>query len=385
MGFDLPVLNRLRRFGSGVIPASLFANAEPGVWYDPSDITTLFQDNFGVTPVTAPAQTVGLILDKSRGLALGPELVVNGSFATDTNWTKGTGWTISGGSANSIQPNNLQSLTQVRAFPAGTYRVQFTVSNYVAGLLAARFSGGGSDSSPSVSANGAYTFLVTTTGPRTQFDILTVGGSGATASVDDISVRLLPGNHATQATLAQRPTYQVDGTGLSYLSFDGVDDGMVTRTITPGTDKAQVFAGVRKLSDSAIGMIAELGNAINYQFQLYSNSGANFVSVSRGSVSVAAVSASSFASPVNVLLSGLGDIGGDVSAIRTNGTQVTNSTDQGTLGNYATAPIYIGRRGGTTLPFNGRIYSLIVRFGANLTAEQIGAAEAWSNSKTGAY
>ena len=140
MGFDLPVLNRLRRFGSGVIPASLFANAEPGVWYDPSDITTLFQDNFGVTPVTAPAQTVGLILDKSRGLALGPELVVNGSFATDTNWTKGTGWTISGGSANSIQPNNLQSLTQVRAFPAGTYRVQFTVSNYVAGLLAARFS-----------------------------------------------------------------------------------------------------------------------------------------------------------------------------------------------------------------------------------------------------
>ena len=30
----------------------------------------------------------------------GVELVTNGSFDTDTNWVKGTGWTISGGTAN---------------------------------------------------------------------------------------------------------------------------------------------------------------------------------------------------------------------------------------------------------------------------------------------
>lgn len=29
----------------------------------------------------------------------GPELVVNGNFASDTAWTKGTGWSISGGMA----------------------------------------------------------------------------------------------------------------------------------------------------------------------------------------------------------------------------------------------------------------------------------------------
>ena len=28
------------------------------------------------------------------------KLVTNGDFATDTDWTKGTGWTISGGTAN---------------------------------------------------------------------------------------------------------------------------------------------------------------------------------------------------------------------------------------------------------------------------------------------
>jgi len=50
---------------SGFGPASLFTAGQPGVWYDPSDITTLFQDSAGTTPVTAAGQPVGLMLDKS--------------------------------------------------------------------------------------------------------------------------------------------------------------------------------------------------------------------------------------------------------------------------------------------------------------------------------
>ena len=46
-------------------PASLFASGEQGAWYDPSDLTTMFQDRAGTTPVTADGQTVGYILDKS--------------------------------------------------------------------------------------------------------------------------------------------------------------------------------------------------------------------------------------------------------------------------------------------------------------------------------
>jgi len=64
---------------------------------------------------------------------------------------------------------------------------------------------------------------------------------------------------------------------------------------------------------------------------------------------------------------------------------VANSaTDQGT-GNFLAYPIYIGRRGGTALPFNGRVYGMIVRFGANLTTDQITQTETWINGKTGAY
>ena len=32
--------------------------------------------------------------------ALGSELVTNGTFDTDSDWTKSSGWTISGGKAN---------------------------------------------------------------------------------------------------------------------------------------------------------------------------------------------------------------------------------------------------------------------------------------------
>jgi hypothetical protein len=46
-------------------PLSLFASAEKGVWFDPSDISTLFQDAAGTTPVTAVGQPVGKMLDKS--------------------------------------------------------------------------------------------------------------------------------------------------------------------------------------------------------------------------------------------------------------------------------------------------------------------------------
>lgn len=57
---------RLRlRNGATFSPGDLFEQGEQGVWFDPSDMTTLFQDSAGTVPVTAAAQPVGRILDKS--------------------------------------------------------------------------------------------------------------------------------------------------------------------------------------------------------------------------------------------------------------------------------------------------------------------------------
>ena len=40
-------------------PRSLFSAGEQGIWLDPSDFSTLFQDAAGTTPVTAVGQPVG--------------------------------------------------------------------------------------------------------------------------------------------------------------------------------------------------------------------------------------------------------------------------------------------------------------------------------------
>ena len=65
-----------RRFASGVwSPLSLFKSGEQGAWYDPSDISTLFQDSAGTIPVTADGDPVGLMLDKSGNINNGTQPV----------------------------------------------------------------------------------------------------------------------------------------------------------------------------------------------------------------------------------------------------------------------------------------------------------------------
>lgn len=67
-------------------PASLFIDklAYRGAWFDVSDLTTLFQDTAGTTPVTAAGQTVGLLKDKSG----------HGSHITFTGATLGSDGTL---------------------------------------------------------------------------------------------------------------------------------------------------------------------------------------------------------------------------------------------------------------------------------------------------
>ncbi len=247
----------------GFSPASLFAAGEQGGWYDPSDLSTMFQDTAGTVPVTAAGQDVARINDKSGR-----------------------------------------------------------------------------------------------------------------------------GNHLTQVTATNRPKYQIDANGLPFLLFDGTDDWFISPTITPGIDKAQVFAGVRKLADTnaTIAEISSNGTSVNGAFVLQVWDVGRYGTGSRGTtISTAIASTNTFTPPITNVLTGIGDIAGDVATLRVNGIQVaTSASDQGT-GNFLAYPLYVGRRAGTTLPFNGRMYQLIVRFGANLNASTIAATETFVNSKTGAY
>ena len=540
---------------------------------------TLYQDSAGTTPVTAPNQPVGLMLDKSQGLVLGPELVTNGDFSGgSTGWTVPAGWTITGGGAVATATNGSLLGGGVTTVSGRTYRVDFDVVSYTSGVLYITV-GGNFSGNPSLTgaamAAGRKTVYVTA-GASSSRGVEFYGGT-VTATIDNISVKLLPGNHATQSTSGSRPTYGIvpatgrrnllqqtevftnaywltqggswsavnstgfqtftedtglsqhrlykenlgmtsglaytlsarvsygtrqwvflsifDGTAtvsgwfdllngikgsvsasastimstvapgvydisltrtaagttangnvqigtqisdnastswtangssvnvsryqfeqsatatayqkvvsdfevteanvasLSYIFFDGINRFMVTPTITPGTNKVQVFAGVRKLSDVALGIVAELAVVSGA-----SNPGSFFLAAPRTAATgdfafncggsafgTGAISANSFAAPTTRVMTGIGDISGDVVTLRIDGAQVaTSASDQGT-GNFLAYPMYIGRRGGTTLPFNGQMYGLITRFGANLNTSQLVSTEGWMNTKTRAY
>ena len=68
-------------------------------------MSNLFQDVNG-TAVTADGQPVGLVLDSSRDGALGSELVVNGTFDTDSDWTD-----TSTGTGTAVIENGVATLT----------------------------------------------------------------------------------------------------------------------------------------------------------------------------------------------------------------------------------------------------------------------------------
>jgi hypothetical protein len=122
-----------------------------------------------------------------RGLTLGPELVTNGGFDADTNWTKGTGWTISGGVAQKTAGTGA-AIQQSVAITAGrTYEVSVTVTRS-AGFAFVRL-GSTSDNSFGVSAIGTFTRRVVAGSTNT---ILYFFGDAAfVGTIDNFSVRLL--------------------------------------------------------------------------------------------------------------------------------------------------------------------------------------------------
>ena len=388
-----------RKLGYGLDTAvsgasNLFFNNEQGVWYDPSDFSTLFQDSAGTTPVTAVEQPVGLILDKSKGLVRGADKIVNGGFDSSlSGWSQNVpdAWSWVSGRAYLPLSSTYQELTEIfTAIPAGSAAEIIINAEVVSGSGQWFY----------VNAASTTKAVLFTSGTNTTRFIATDGiskigfcraSSGGEIYIDNISVRELPGNHATQATAASRPVLKQDANGKYYLFFDGVDDSLATGSIDfTSTDKMTVFAGVRKLSDGPGKCLLELSVSIDSNVGAFdirvpaAGSQANYLLRSKGTVSSSATTPATYPAPYTAVLAHSAGIGTDTNVVRVNGAQVVNSvSDQGT-GNYGNYPLYIGRRGGTTLPFNGHLYSLIVR-GAQSTDSQIVNAENYVNSKTGAY
>ena len=193
-------------------PRSLFASGEQGGYYDPSVPNTLFQLSDGVTAATQPGDPVGLIIDsRNGGLSnLGSDLVTNGTFAADSDWTKGgvSPPTITGGTAVF---NGSGYIFQSLALTQGKiYRVEFEISNFVASgtkNVAYRRIAGGADSTVfTVTGNGRFVFFINVTYAVSTHGIWAEQGGSGGFSIDNISVREIPGNHLYQTVSGSRGT-----------------------------------------------------------------------------------------------------------------------------------------------------------------------------------
>lgn len=204
------------RFNFNPLTYFLYSGID-GAWFDPSDMSTMFQDAAGTTPVTALEQPVGLWLDKSQGLELGPELVTNGDFSNGT-----TGWLPTSANPNPVLSTANEELIVTTGGISGAYQLQSTITDKVYKLTAEIRNTSGEDVRIRA-VNSTYAgvilaeSLVVTSSSKTTVTVVFKAASNTTAvylrcggtgvgTFDNISVREIKGNHATQSITASRQT-----------------------------------------------------------------------------------------------------------------------------------------------------------------------------------
>lgn len=343
----------------GFSPLSWFSGGQQGVWYDPADLTTLFQDSVGTIPVTAVEQPVGLMLDKSG----------RGNHAMQA--TAGNRPTLSA-RVNLLLATDTLS-TQSVTTQATTYKLYFTGSGSVtlSGAATGTYSAGSNT-------------ITCTSGTLT----VTVSGSVLTAD-------LRPANIGAALPSYQRVTtstdYDTAGFPL-YLKINGTSSAMATNSIDfTSTANMTVVVGVRKLSDAAIGTAIELGTSFFGAFSVfapYTSAGTYGAgTASSGSIYQTGV-ASGFSVPISNVIESSFDLSQSALAnqikARVNGIDKTLTfTGTGTpSGNFMNGSLYLFARAGTQLWFNGQFYGAII-CGAAKSANQITQAESYMNNKLG--
>lgn len=426
-----PVLSGvLGKVLTSVSVLALFAGGVVGVWFDPNDRSTLFQDTAGTTQITAPGQAVKLMKDKSGNgkhatqstTAQCPiygvipyggvrNFTAYSSDLSQASWLKGSECSISNG--GQLTPNGntawLATFSGVTS-NAVVYDTDHTVSVGQVVTFSGWLKAG---TAPSVFlriANGDGTTLqaasITPTATWTRFSLtatITVAGANSfgqvrgstttagTVLVGDFQYEYSASQTPFQKTVTKYNTTEAGKATVGALFTDGIDDGMVTPSINfSGTDKMTVWAGVQKLRDAAVAALVELGDgnviaAANFALLAPGAAGsAGYRFISRGTIAGNANIGSGYAAPNVAVLAGIGNISEDIDTLLINGVSVaTGTSDQGT-GKYSNNPIYLFRRGGTSLPFNGIFTGLIVR-GAQSSAAQISNGNTYINSTLGAY
>jgi hypothetical protein len=277
--------------------------------------------------------------------------------------------------------------------------ISFWVKSNGGGLDTFRLRIGGAESAVLTATNDWVRYTYHVPSPGSSVAAIRTDGTG---SIDVLiwGAQLELGSTATDYQKVTS-TYDVTEAGQAdnyHLVFDGVDDFMQTPSIDfTGTDEMSVFAGVRKLVDAGAGVVAELSvnsetNTSTFAVLSSALSGGadrlSYGAILQGGAAVFSASRT-YIAPTSNVVTNLFDLGqataateittrvdGVIPASRT----LAGAADAGT-GNFGNYPLYIGRRGGSSLPLNGHLYSLIVR-GALTADNLLNQTETYVASKT---
>jgi hypothetical protein len=222
-------------------------------------MTALYQDSAGTTPVTAMEQPVGLMLDKSQGLVLGSELV------TTPNIT----------AVNIGGPAFTNYTTGASVVAGKQYKISFTVSGY-AGSGNVGFAGSVLTGTTAPTGNGVYTNIISAPGSGTA-DLFS--RSTNTCQFSAITIRELPGNHATQPTAINRPVISARYNQLSYSErFDDAVWGATgafsidyTNIVSPDGNKTG--NKITSVTGSSATSRVVTATATAYKFSIYAKAG----------------------------------------------------------------------------------------------------------------
>ena len=236
-----------------------------GAWFNPEDMSTMYQDAAGTLPVYRPGTglvdpPVGLMLDKGQGLELGPELVTNGDFSDgDAGWVfLNAGVSISGGMAHHDPLAGFGYLSQSDVHVIGrAYVIEFDVvaTDAPVGVIVAHY-----NIEAMQNVAGRYRAIVVAKTAYLRLYFLNY----AATSIDNLSCREIKGYHAYQSTTTARPTLSgrynlltatetlstqsVTTAATNYtLSFSGTGtitlSGTATGTYSAGTHTITCTAG----------------------------------------------------------------------------------------------------------------------------------------------
>lgn len=116
-----------------------------------------------------------------------PNLVVNGTFDTDSDWNKATGWTISNGKANSNTTAYRTLAQNIPVILGKKYKVSYDIVSYTSGSVSMTI---GADSGILRNTVGTYSEIIEYNNFYPSSGVRS-GGSGFVGSIDNVSVQLV--------------------------------------------------------------------------------------------------------------------------------------------------------------------------------------------------